>query len=144
MSRKIELGYYIVSKLNATHKPTRATKHSACYDLYMPYDVTVSAHGIACMDLDIAFDIPDGYCLKIYGRSSTFMNRGLAVISSVIDSDYKSTIHGLVYNMTDLPVQLKLHQRIFQCKLERVYKTKLVQLTTKPSNSRGCLGSTGD
>lgn len=71
--------------------PTRKTKGSACYDFYLPCNVTVPAHGMSNkVELGIKAYMPEDEVLLLHIRSSVGINKGviLANGTGIIDSDY--------------------------------------------------------
>ena len=94
----------------------------------------------------LAFDIPVGYALKIFIRSSSAYRRGITLVNSVgiIDSDYRDEVYLLVKSET----------RHLLVNEERIAQGELVRSKIKPefkeiqdvssSDSRiGGIGSTG-
>ena len=69
-------------------------------DLPVAEDFIIDTGEFKNVELDIAMDIPEGYCVLLFPRSSTFAVHNLIAPVSVIDSDYKKQVHGLLYNPT--------------------------------------------
>lgn len=70
--------------------PKRATKGSAGYDFYLPYDISIKAKESVTIDTGVRCKIEDGYVLSLYPRSSLGFKYGLQLRNTVgiIDSDY--------------------------------------------------------
>lgn len=70
--------------------PTRATKHSAGYDFFLPYDVTFKPGETLLIPTGIRVRIDCNWVLKIYPRSSLGFKYMLALNNTVgiIDADY--------------------------------------------------------
>lgn len=70
--------------------PKRATKGSAGYDFYLPYDISIKAKESVTVDTGIRCKIEDGYVLSLYPRSSLGFKYGLQLRNTVgvIDGDY--------------------------------------------------------
>jgi dUTP pyrophosphatase len=70
--------------------PKRATKGSAGYDFYLPYDISIKAKESITVDTGIRCKIEDSYVLSLYPRSSLGFKYGLQLRNTVgiIDSDY--------------------------------------------------------
>lgn len=70
--------------------PKRATKGSAGYDFYLPYNISIKAKESVTVDTGIRCKIKDGYVLSLYPRSSLGFKYGLQLRNTVgiIDSDY--------------------------------------------------------
>ncbi|MGN0700001.1 MAG: deoxyuridine 5'-triphosphate nucleotidohydrolase [Oscillospiraceae bacterium] len=70
--------------------PARATKGSAGYDIYAPFDITLSPGETIKVPTGIRAKIEDGWVLKIYPRSGLGFKFRLQLDNTVgiIDSDY--------------------------------------------------------
>lgn len=98
----------------------------------------------------LAFDIPEGYCLKFYPRSSIY-KKGLLLCNStgIIDSDYKGEVSlafyhfGLTSTFDKPPYQIG--DRIGQFMLEKVEPVELEFVDDIGTSKRGSggFGSTG-
>lgn len=102
--------------------PVYKTAGAAAADCAIPEEVTVQPHKTMLIDLYIGFEIPKGYCIKMYPRSSLLVKRGLMQPVTIIDQDFSGNkVHALVYNITDEPVVLEKGERICQIMLEPTY-----------------------
>lgn len=113
----------------------RATRYSAGYDLPSAINVTIPPHCVARIETGIRLRIPQGYYMKIYGRSSLAMRNashspeiGTSVSYSpivecggVIDSDYTGTISVLLHNVGIESFEVKVGDRIAQGVLHKYY-----------------------
>ncbi|MBS7368860.1 MAG: deoxyuridine 5'-triphosphate nucleotidohydrolase [Oscillospiraceae bacterium] len=70
--------------------PARATKGSAGYDIYAPFDITLSPGETIKVPTGIRAKIEDGWVLKLYPRSGLGFKFRLQLDNTVgiIDSDY--------------------------------------------------------
>jgi len=70
--------------------PTYATAESAGFDLSASAEVTVAPRQIALVPTGLVIEVPPGYFLGIFARSSTPLKRSLMVANGVgvIDPDY--------------------------------------------------------
>lgn len=103
-------------------RPVYKTEGAAAADCAIPEAVTIPPHKTVVIDLCIGFDIPKGYCIKMYPRSSLLVKRGLMQPVSIIDQDFSGKrVHAPVYNMTDEPVTLEKGERVCQIMLEPTY-----------------------
>ena len=125
-----------------TKVPTRATEHSAGHDFYMPKTITIPAKKAAMFDTNITTDIPKGYVMHLYPRSSLGIKKSLMLCNTVgiIDSDYKDTIKCALYNYGDTDVTLDKDERFMQA-VTNPYIVSVDEPTTK--NRTGGIGSTG-
>ena len=52
--------------------PVYSTKQAAGADIALPKDIIIKAHSIVTwIDLEVGFDIPEGFCIMLQPRSST-------------------------------------------------------------------------
>jgi dUTP pyrophosphatase len=125
--------------------PAFMSENAAAFDIRTPYAFEILAHGAMTIDLLIGFEVPKKYCLLLYPRSSLFTQKGLLAPTSIIDWDYRGSIHGQLYNMTEDNVYVNKGERLFQCYITRYYTPNLLrvaELTETDRNTNG-LGSTG-
>ena len=155
--------------------PVRATEGSACFDLhsFMPEDSLVRVY-INHQDEDIEirerkvvqgrvqinstermlvptgliFDIPMGYSVRLYPRSSLALKQGLTLANNVgiIDSDYVQPVYMMVYNISGYQQFVKNGERICQAELVREQPSVLMEVHERPESKTdrdGGFGSTG-
>lgn len=125
--------------------PVYKTKGAACADVALPKPLVVLPHETACPDLWIGFEIPVGYKVVMYPRSSLLVKRGLMSPVSIIDQDYSGQrVHFPVHNLTNQPVRLEKGERVAQIECVPAYDCEDWQhdnIERAPAN--GGFGSTG-
>ena len=155
--------------------PLRATEGSACFDLhsYLPEDSMVRVY-ISHHDEDIEirerkvakgrvqinptermlvptgliFDIPKGYSVRLYPRSSLALKNGLTLANNVgiIDSDYVQPVYMMIYNISGNQQYVKDGERICQAELVLEQSSILMEVHEQPERKTdrdGGFGSTG-
>lgn len=125
--------------------PTRGTAEAACFDLYVSQDTILPREEPVLVPTGIAMGIPEGYCAKVYGRSSMH-KKGVIVQTGIIDSDYTGEIKVQAVNFCHaLPILLKAGERVGQFKIERLEPTEIEETDTLRETARGAagFGSTG-
>ena len=139
----VELG---VKRLSSEAKmPTKGSEEAACYDLYVSEDTVLPQLEGVLVPTGIALNIPKGYCVKVYGRSS-MCRRGIAVSTGIIDSDFTGEIRVQAINFAHaLPMYIKKGERIGQFMLVKLVDTAVVETDTLRETERGSKGwgSTG-
>ena len=137
-----------IKKLNPNAKtPTFGTKGAACFDLYASEDVFIGSGDTKGVPTGLAFEVPDGFCLTIYSRSSSFSKLGLTIVPLIVDSDYRGEV--LVFARYDGRCpgyrMIEKGQRIAQFKIERLEQTEIVEVDELSQTERGTggYGSTG-
>ena len=121
-------------------KPTRATKHSAGYDLRSQLDIVIPAGATVGIDTGTLAIFPPHLCAMVCSRSGLAL-RGLAVANApgIIDADYTDTIKVLLHNRTQGDWIIEAGDRIAQ-----LVFTPFVVGDDVPADERtGGLGSTG-
>lgn len=103
--------------------PVYQTTGAACADVELPTDITVPARTAVKVDLLLSFDIPEGYKIVMYPRSSLLIKHSLIQPTSVIDSDYKGNVHVPLYNPTDADIHLPKGTRVAQIECVPAYST---------------------
>ena len=96
-------------------KPVYKTAGAACADVAVPYDCIIREHETEKIDLMIGFEIPYGYKIIMYPRSSLLVKKGLMSPVSIIDSDYSGQhVHVVLHNLTNQAVRLQAGERVAQ------------------------------
>ncbi len=127
--------------------PKYSTKGSVAFDLVARKDVKIPPRGVKKVPLNVVVQVPAGYALLIFPRSSLFLRKGLLMANSVgiIDQDYcgkEDEIMALLYNPGEREVEIKRGERIAQAMLVKIERPKIVESEPK-EKSRGGFGSTG-
>lgn len=129
--------------------PNRKTAGSAGYDFYLPFAITVPAHGYSnIVPTYIKAYMPKDEVLLLHIRSSIGILRGLTLANNtgIIDSDYVDNVEnegniGLrLYNHTDKPIVLKAGERVMQ---GIFVKYQIVDEDDAIGERKGGTGSTG-
>lgn len=102
--------------------PSRATNHSAGYDLKAAEEITIEPDEIKLVPLGVKAYMLEDEQLLIYDRSSNPKKKGIILINSVgvIDSDYynnkdnEGLIFGQFKNITEDSVTIPFGERVAQ------------------------------
>ncbi len=96
-------------------KPERATKGSAGYDFFMPFDIVLSPNESINVPTGIRVYIEEGWVLKCYPRSGLGFKYRLQLNNTVgiIDADYyysdnEGHIHAKITNDTNENLELEI------------------------------------
>ena len=167
-----DLRYY---KLNPEVKdPYRATSGSACFDLYSflqeDSEVTVYRNDFEetekvtravrlkrvpinpkeriLIPTGLILDIPKGYSVRLYPRSSLALKQGLTLANNVgiIDSDYVEPVFAMIFNMSGYVKYINHEERICQAELFKDQPHVLEEVLERPERKTerdGGFGSTG-
>lgn len=118
MKRRFE----VVSTYTNVVLPTRATRHSAGYDLHAVKETTIEPKQMGLVATGVKAFFPENESLLIYARSSLPVKYGLLLPNGVgvVDSDYvnnetnEGELFVLLYNFTDYTVVIPKNERIAQ------------------------------
>ena len=134
--------------------PAKGTACAACFDLYSTETIILESRGGRVkVPTGIALEIPEGYCGRVYSRSSSFL-KGLDIGSLVIDSDYRGEVFVMAgYDAGNCelergrPETYVIHKgdRVAQLKIERLEPTAFEEVEGLSETARGAggYGSTG-
>ena len=123
-------------------KPEYQTKEAACADVALPERLVLKAGEIKMIGLQIGFEIPNGFKIVMYPRSSLMIKYGLIQPTSIIDSDYSNMeVHVPLYNTSNKRVELPAGTRVAQ--IECVPVCDCPDWSHKSNERTGGFGSTG-
>lgn len=142
----------IQTKIKTIHPeatvPTYESGGAAGFDFKTLTRVYVKPKGLVLIPTGLVIQVPKGYMLNIFPRSSTFKKTGLMMPHSVgvVDEDYcgdDDEIGIQMYNPGDDEVVLNKGTRIAQGVLTRVARAAWYQSEEKFGLTRGGWGSSG-
>ena len=92
--------------------PTQAHKGDM-FDLYADENITINSFEAKIVHTNIAFDIPEGYRLKVFSRSSLPLKKRIIVSNAVgiIDTYYKDGV-GLICHSLPQPEEIDMGYEI--------------------------------
>lgn len=134
--------------------PAKGTASAACFDLYSTETIILESRGGRVkVPTGIALEIPEGYCGRVYSRSSSFL-KGLDIGSLVIDSDYRGEVFVMAgYDAGNCELErgrpetyvIRKGDRVAQLKIERLEPTAFEEVEELSETARGAggYGSTG-
>ena len=151
--------------------PKRATKGAACFDIsYFPHtdfvkgysrmngeftrEINLDDRSISIMPGErlllptgLIADIPEGWYLKAYTRSSVGFKKGLGLAQGVgvIDNDYVEEMFIPIVNNTDVRVRIEPGERLIQIEMLESLEYDIKETTTRPkqkTDRKGGFGST--
>lgn len=136
----------LTKKLHPDAKlPERQHSSDAGFDLYATSKTLDRTHRVTIFGVGLAFDIPKGYAMFIYPRSSCFKNRALqANCVAVIDSGYHGEVR-VVFK--GVHCEYEVGERIAQAIIMPIPEVEYTEVTTdfNPSErDKGGFGSTGN
>lgn len=128
--------------------PTYGSKCAAGMDLYSSDTYSIAPGETVLVHTGISMEIPDRYFGAIYPRSGLATKRGLRLANcvGVVDSDYRGEILVALYNDSDFPQTVGLHDRIAQLVIQpylRPQELDPVPELTQTTRASGGFGHTG-
>ena len=129
--------------------PAYGTNESAGFDLAAARDVVVPPRQIVLVRTGLVIEVPTGYFLGVFARSSTPLKRGLVVSNGVgiIDPDYSGPDDEVmiqVLNITDAPVEVRRGDRLAQGIILPAPRVMWDEVTEIREVTRGGFGATGN
>ncbi len=128
--------------------PAYQTSGAAGFDLAASVAMTIAPGQVTLVPTGLVIEVPDGYFLGIFARSSTPLKRGLMVANGVgiVDSDYSGPTDEIkieVFNFTQTDVTIVPGDRLAQGVLMPYARAAWDERATATGQSRGGFGSTG-
>jgi dUTP pyrophosphatase len=128
--------------------PAYETSGAAGFDLAAARDVTIEPGAVRLVPTGLVIEVPQGFFLGIFARSSTPLKRGLLVANGVgvVDSDYcgpEDEVKIAVMNFTAAAVQIKAGDRIAQGIVLAAPRVSWEEVDELAATSRGGFGGTG-
>ena len=124
--------------------PEQQHSDDAGFDLYATSKTLDREHRATIFGTGLAFDIPQGYAMFIYPRSSCFKYRALqANCVAVIDSGYHGEVH-IVFK--GLNCEYQVGERIAQAVVMPIPQVEYFEVTNdfaETERGNGGFGSTG-
>jgi len=121
---------------------------AAAFDIAVSEDRTVPPGKISLIGTGLFIEVPEGYFLGVFSRSSTPLRLGLSIPHGVgvLDPTYSGPKDELliqVFNHTDKPVEVKKGDRLAQGILMQSPRIEFEETGNLAETSRGGFGSTG-
>lgn len=139
-----------IKKLHPSAKePTYGTDGAACFDLYSVSDTVVHARDSAVIRTGLAFEVPEGYVMKIYSRSGQAFKHDVRLSNcvAIIDSDYRGeVVVKLANDNNDVALIVKAGDRIAQAEITPIIRAEFKEVEELSDTKRGDrgFGSTGN
>ena len=129
--------------------PSYGTDEAAGFDLAAAHDVVVPAGRITLVRTGLIIEVPSGYCLAIFARSSTPLKRGLQVANGVgiIDPDYSGPTDEVMIqllNFTGTDVPISRGDRLAQGIVLPAPRVEWNEVAEIRDSTRGGFGATGN
>ena len=128
--------------------PSYGTSEAAGFDLASAHDVVVQPRQIVLVRTGLVIQVPTGYFLAIFARSSTPLKRGLMVANGVgvLDPDYSGPNDEVmiqVMNVTESDVQIRRGDRLAQGIVLPASRVAWEEVDEIRETTRGGFGATG-
>ncbi len=123
--------------------PTKANPSDAGCDLYSVEDAIIDPGARKLVDTGIILEMPNGWEAQIRPRSGHAGKLGLSIVNTpgTIDCDFRGNIRVILYNTSNVTINLPKGSKIAQMVFQKVPLVALNLLSEKPTNdSRGTKG----
>lgn len=120
------------------YRPEKAHEADAGLDLRSPKDVIIPAHGGVAVNLEVAINIPEGYCGMLKSKSGLNVNYGIRG-EGVIDAGYTGMIVAKMYNDSNFDKYICRGDKLIQLVITPVPEVELVE-GEMPETERGANG----
>ena len=127
--------------------PEYKTDGAAAFDLSSRIDTEIAAGAIEIIPLNVAIQLPDGYCAQLIARSSLF-KKGLRLINGVgvFDADYSGNTdeyRAALQNFSSQSVSVTKGERLAQVVILPLIQCAITEVTELSQPNRGGFGTTG-
>ena len=132
-------------KFIKTHKkakiPTSNHDTDSGYDVYSVETKTIPAKGSAVVDVGLNFAyIPQGYWVKVEGRSGLSFKHSILPHPGIIDSEYRGPAGILLYNHSNRDYLVSPGDKIAQFVVYKLHKPGMEETTEVEQTERGAKG----
>jgi dUTP pyrophosphatase len=118
--------------------PQKNNHNDTGYDVFCVEDKVIAARGSAVVDVGLKFaNIPEGFWIKVEGRSGIGFKHGITPHPGIIDNGYRSDAGIKLYNFTDTDYHIKAGDRIAQFVLYPLIHASSVEFGEPTESSRG-------
>jgi len=143
----IEITKVRIKKLHPDAKlPTKATPGAACYDVFSVETVYLHPHIVTMIRTGLAFEVPDGFYISIFPRSSVSKLADIVNSPGTLDSDYRGEMLVMLRAAPGLgQVIISKGERITQICLQKIEPVTFTEVEELNKTERGMkgFGSTG-
>ena len=137
---------FCVTKINPLAKlPERGSDEAAGFDLSSVIDATVPARGSEIIPIGLKIKTPQGCYGRIAPRSGLAARMMIDTGGGVIDHDYTGEVKVILFNLGNVPLEVKAGDKIAQLILEK-YSTapcEVVEELDETGRGENGFGSTG-
>jgi dUTP pyrophosphatase len=133
---------------SAVPLPAYGTNEAAGFDLAAAHDLAVAPRQIALVRTGLVIEVPTGYFLAVFARSSTPLKRGLIIANGVgvVDPDYSGPNDEVMIqlmNVSESEVRIARGDRLAQGIVLPAPRVVWEEVSEIREATRGGFGSTG-
>lgn len=108
-----------IKRFDKSFQLPKPEKNAACFDFVCRETVIIPPHQIKAVPQNVALQVPDGYALLLFSRSSTPLRKGLMLANGVgvVDPFYSGDDDenlAFFLNVTDEPVTIEAGDKVVQ------------------------------
>ena len=117
--------------------PRKAHDTDAGFDLFSIERVNIPSQSSKAISVGLAFEIPDGYFMKVFDRSGMATSSSTTVVAGVVDSGYRGEVKVVLANYGDFPLTIEPKTAIAQFVLLPVPSVTLEEVSELATSERG-------
>lgn len=125
--------------------PHYVHEEDAGMDLYSTMNICLEQNQRILVPLGFSMEFSKGYVALIKGKSGLALNKGLAILGGVIDSNYRGEYAVIILNTGYDDLVIKKNQKIAQLLIQPVERAEIEEVNELSNTVRGNggFGSTG-
>lgn len=124
-----------VAETDTAIHPTKGTRKSAGFDLYLDEFANIEPNSIAIISTGISIKFPSGYYGKIEAKSSAVKEYGIIILAGVVDEDYEGIVKICVFNPTKKSISLCYSDCIAQIVIQPYFTSSIWLNVDKPTKN---------
>lgn len=134
-----------VKILKEVNLPVKKREGDAGFDLHSPEDIVLTKKSLTVIKLGISIEIEGNEVGLIQERSGMAMKNNVFTIGNIIDSNYRGEISAMIYNPTEIDIEVKKNDRIAQLVLLQLGSSniELVEELSETVRGENGYGSSG-
>jgi dUTP pyrophosphatase len=126
-----------IKRLDSQAKiPEHKTQSAAGFDIYASQEIILNPGETTKVSTGIAFEIPEGFYVRIEDRSGMAI-KGIHKVAGIVDSDYRGEVSIVLHNSTKEQYKIEKHDRIAQGILSPVMQGNFTEAEELSETARG-------
>ena len=120
--------------------PKKGSLLAAGYDLTSVENRTIESFALACISTGLKVEIPLEHYGRVAPRSGLAVKYLIDVAAGVIDPDYRGELKVVLINLSKVPFNVKVGDKIAQLIIEKISNPIVIEVDDLSSTDRGVNG----